>query len=157
MSDQVTVRLLGPGDGPILDLLARDDAAFDVDGRGVAREALGPAAAEEYLADPTVLHWIAEGGARLVGTLICDVLRQDSGAHFEVLLYDIGVRTTHRRRGIGRLLVAAMDAWMEEHGVVTVWVLADNPAAERFYAACGFERDEPQPVSMSRTRGRAAT
>jgi hypothetical protein len=28
--------------------------------------------------------------------------------------------------------------WMREEGVPEVWVLADNPGAEAFYAACGF-------------------
>ena len=40
--------------------------------------------------------------------------------------------------------------WMADHGVSKVWVLADNPGAEGFYGACGFQRDEPQPVEMSR-------
>jgi hypothetical protein len=44
----------------------------------------------------------------------------------------------------------AMEAWMEEAGVRSVWVLADNEAAEAFYAACGFARENQQPVQMSR-------
>jgi N-acetylglutamate synthase-like GNAT family acetyltransferase len=43
-----------------------------------------------------------------------------------------------------------MEEWMRENGVARVWVLADNDAAEAFYAACGFSRDDPQPVQMSR-------
>lgn len=45
-----------------------------------------------------------------------------------------------------------LDAWMAEHGVATVWVLADNEGAEAFYAACGFARDELQAVHMSRSQ-----
>jgi hypothetical protein len=41
---------------------------------------------------------------------------------------------------------------MTEHGVGSVWVLADNEGAEAFYAACGFARDELQAVHMSRSR-----
>jgi hypothetical protein len=39
-----------------------------------------------------------------------------------------------------------MDDWMREHGVIETWVLADNPGAEAFYVACGFERDALQGV-----------
>jgi hypothetical protein len=40
--------------------------------------------------------------------------------------------------------------WMEDGDVPEVWVLADNPGAEAFYAACGFERgaDNEQGVLM---------
>jgi hypothetical protein len=43
-----------------------------------------------------------------------------------------------------------MAEWMRENAVASVWVLADNEEAEAFYAACGFARDDPQPVQMSR-------
>jgi GNAT superfamily N-acetyltransferase len=58
----------------------------------------------------------------------------------ELLLYSIGVRSSHRRRGVGTSLVREMLRWMEDAGVPEVWVLADNPGAEAFYAACGFRR-----------------
>lgn len=41
-----------------------------------------------------------------------------------------------------------MRTWMEEQGVPEAWVLADNPGAQLFYAACGFARDEEQGVRM---------
>lgn len=151
MNSHVDVRLLGPGDGAILEFLALDDAAFDVEGRGAPRETLAPDAAAAYLSDPAVLHWIAEQDGQVVGDLLCYVQRQWAGEQFELLLYEIGVRADHRRKGIGRRLLAAMEAWMAAHQVTTVWVLADNPGAESFYNACGFDRDVPQPVSMSRT------
>ncbi len=157
VSGQVMVRLLGPGDRPILELLALHNAAFDVDGRGAPQRVLKPAAAEAYLADPAILHWVAEQDGEVVGDLVCHVQRLSAQDQFELMLYDIGVRATHRRRGIGRRLVAAMNAWMADHRVTTVWVLADNPGAERFYGACGFQRDEPQPVAMSRTTVPAVT
>jgi hypothetical protein len=31
---------------------------------------------------------------------------------------------------------------MADEGIPEAWVLADNPGAEAFYAACGFERGE---------------
>ncbi len=49
MSGQVIVRLLGPQDRLILESLARENAAFDVDGRGAPQDVLEPAAAAAYL------------------------------------------------------------------------------------------------------------
>jgi hypothetical protein len=44
-----------------------------------------------------------------------------------------------------------MREWMRGEGVAEAWVLADNPDAEAFYAACGFTRDAEQPVQMTLT------
>jgi hypothetical protein len=35
-------------------------------------------------------------------------------------------------------LISTMTDWMRAEGIVTAWVLADNPSAEHFFAACGF-------------------
>ena len=65
------------------------------------------------------------------------------------MLYEIGVRDDRRRQGIGGELVAEMDAWMAKNGVTKVWVLS-TAEAEPFYAACGFSRDDPPPIQMTR-------
>jgi GNAT superfamily N-acetyltransferase len=134
----VAIRRLGPGDAHVLEVLARDDADFDLDGGRGARTPLTAAAAEAYLADPHVLHWTACAGGEVVGTLLCHVLPMRKEPARELLLYEIGVRSAWRRRGVGRRLLSTMVDWMGEHGLVTAWVLADNPEAERFYEACGF-------------------
>jgi len=146
----VRIRLLGPGDEPVLAALARDEAAFDLAGRGLSRPALEPAAAAGYLADAHVLHWVAEEDRGVVGHLLCQVQRRRAGEAAQLMLYEIGVRDDRRRRGIGTALVAEMDRWMRAAGIERVWVLADNEGAETFYEACGFSRDERQPVQMSR-------
>ena len=46
-----------------------------------------------------------------------------------------------------------MRKWMEDEGVTEVWVLADNPEAEKFYGSFGFVRDEEQPVQLTLSRG----
>jgi len=153
----VIVRRLGSGDEPVLAMLAREDAAFDLDDRGAPRRPLDRAAAAAYLADPDVLHWVAEDAGAVVGHLLCLVQPRRSGDRLELLLYEIGVRSTHRRRAVGRRLIGAMDGWMTEHAVAEVWVLADNPGAEAFYRACGFERDDPQPTYMTRRRPTASS
>jgi ribosomal protein S18 acetylase RimI-like enzyme len=151
-----SVRRLGPGDGPLLALLAHEDADFDLAGRGGARPPLSPAAASAYLADAQVLHWVAEEGAVVVGHLQCHLLRKRAGEGLEVLLYEIGVRRARRRQGVGRALLEALDSWMEDARVPECWVLADNAEAVAFYRACGFSLFTPVPTYMTRLRGRPA-
>jgi GNAT superfamily N-acetyltransferase len=138
----MTIRRLGPGDEPVLALLAREAPEFDIARRTAPEEPLPPGEAAAYLADPAVLHWVAEEDGRIVGELLCHLLRLPSRDGLELLLYSIGVRASHRRRGVGRALVEEMLRWMRAEGVREVWVLADNPGAEEFYAACGFRRGE---------------
>ena len=97
-----------------------------------------------------MLHWVAEEEGAVVGHLLCYVERRRRGDERQLLLYEIGVRSDRRRRGIGRALLAAMDEWMRGEGVPEVWVLADHEGAEAFYAACGFVRSADQPVAMER-------
>jgi N-acetylglutamate synthase-like GNAT family acetyltransferase len=145
-----SVRLLGPGDEAVLAALAHDDAAFEVAGRGRRRRPLGADAAAVYLADAHVLHWVAEADEGVVGHLLCYLERRRSDDAAQLLLYEIGVREDLRRRGIGSSLLAAMEEWMQDARVRSVWVLADGGDAEAFYAACGFSRADAQPVQMSR-------
>jgi GNAT superfamily N-acetyltransferase len=148
----MTIRRLGPGDEPVLALLAREAPEFDIAGRTAPEEPLAPGDAAAYLADPGVLHWVAEEDGRIVGELLGHLLRLPSRDGLELLLYSIGVRASHRRRGVGRALVEEMLRWMRAEGVREVWVLADNPGAEEFYAACGFRRggEHEQGVLMLR-------
>ena len=151
VGDTVIVRRLGPGDEDVLALLNEQDAAFDLAGRGGPARPLASRDAAEYLTDPTVLHWVAEeqGGA-VVGHLLCYVQRRRRGDPRQAMVYEVGVRGDRRRRGVGRSLLDALEAWMRDAGVRGAWVLADNPGAEAFYRACGFAADDDQPVQMSR-------
>ena len=142
------MRLLGPGDEAVLALLNTEDADFDLEGRGGPGRPLAAADAAAYLADPAVRHWVAEEDGRVVGFNLCYVLRRRNDDPREVLLFEIGVRQDARRRGAGRAMVEAMRAFMEREGIDVAWVLADNPGAIAFYAACGFVRDEEQGTQM---------
>jgi GNAT superfamily N-acetyltransferase len=140
--------MLGSGDEEILALLAAEEADFDLADRSEAAVRLPSPDAAAYLADPGVLHWVAEQRGRVVGFNLCYVLRRRSDAARELLLFEIGVREESRRSGVGAALIGAMRAWMEAERVPECWVLADNPGAQRFYAACGFARDDEQGVQM---------
>lgn len=147
------IRRLGPGDEDLLALLARDDPKFDLDERSQPGEPLAPALARDYLTDPSVLHWVAYSGTTITGFVLAHLLRLRSGEGREVLLYEIGVHRDHRRAGVGRALIDELAAWMREHGLRTMWVLADNPDAAAFYEACGFDRAREQPAYLIRDVG----
>jgi len=145
----VIVRRLGPGDEGALTLLAREDADFDIAGRGGGLEPLRADDAQSYLSDPRLLHWVAEDIGIVVGFMYCHHLRKRVGEGSELLLYEIGVHKTRRRQAIGKSLLETMRAWMEVHRVRECWVLADNLDAVEFYRACGFCIPSPPPVYMT--------
>jgi hypothetical protein len=49
-----------------------------------------------------------------------------------------------------------MTEWMWASGLVTAWVLADNPEAERFYGACGFGTGSGRAVHLELRISRSA-
>ena len=68
-------------------------------------------------------------------------------------LYSIAVRPSHRRRGIGALLVGEAEARLRDLGCgkVNLQVRASNAAVADFYRSLGFEIEER--VSMGKRLG----
>jgi GNAT superfamily N-acetyltransferase len=145
----LTIRLLGPGDEAVLRVLAEDDRDFDLAERGTPQRSLTGDDATAYLRDPSVLHWVAEEEGVIVGHLLSYIERRRAGFPRQLLLYEVGVREASRRQGVGRALMQAMREWMASESIPEAWVLSDNPIAEAFYEACGFTRDDEQPVQMT--------
>lgn len=148
------IRRLNSDDAPVLELIARDARDFDITGRSEAAEPLESADAQTFLTHPDILFWVAEQDDQVVGFLLCFVQYLWHQPFRELMLYEIGVRESARRQGIGRVLVETMESWMLEHDVADVWVPADNSGAEAFYRACGFEREDEQAVMMSKSLNR---
>lgn len=147
------IRLLEPGDEGLLLRLAAEAVDFGMSDSGDSLTPLDAEQAARYLNQDTVAHWVAFEGDELVGSLVTMLLPLPVQPGVEVLLYEIGVRSDCRRRGVGSALVRSMDEWMAARGLESAWVLADNPEAEPFYRACGFEAEKPAPVYMTRSRG----
>jgi GNAT superfamily N-acetyltransferase len=136
------VRRIGPADAGALVALAATDNLFDEDPGTAPSGVLDPDGARDFLADPSVLFWLAEAGGQTVGFLHCCIQRRRTpGPWAELLLMEMGTHAEWRRRGIGRTLVAEMEAWMRSNGVAEVWVPA-NTYAVGFYRKCGFATDE---------------
>lgn len=138
------------GDEATIEQLVREDADFDIDGRGGDDEALSSAAATRFLEDPAVLFWVAEADGVIAGFLFCHVLSMRHRPARELLLYETGTRKQWRRKGVGRALMNAAFDWMKTNGVDQIWVLADNDGAAEFYRANGFEVPEGMALYLTR-------
>jgi aminoglycoside 6'-N-acetyltransferase I len=123
----IEIRLLLPGDAPLL----RNAAA------GVFDHAVGEWS-EEFLADPRHHLAVAIDNGRIVGMA--------SGVHYvhpdkapELWVNEVGVSPSHRGRGLGRRILAALLAHGRTLGCGEAWLLTDpeNTAARRMYAAAG--------------------
>jgi predicted N-acetyltransferase YhbS len=152
----VKIRRLQPGDEGILSTLAMDAAEFGLSDDGGPLTALGWQQAGRYLCDASVVHWVAFDADEVVGSLVTIRLPLHVSPGIELLLYEIGVRESWRRRGVGAALVRCMDEWMHTNEIGTVWVLADNEGATSFYSSCGFSSEPDQPRYMVRSTGENA-
>jgi ribosomal protein S18 acetylase RimI-like enzyme len=65
-------------------------------------------------------------------------------------VYYLAVRDDARRRGHGRAMMRACEAWLGERGVVklNLMIRSDNAAVRDFYAAIGYGLDDV--ICMSR-------
>jgi ribosomal protein S18 acetylase RimI-like enzyme len=99
--------------------------------------ALGPGDAEAelhaFLRRNPGLSFVAADAEEVVATVLCG---HDGRRGY---LYHLAVRPSHRRQGLGRALVLACFAALEEAGIrrAQVSVFADNAAARAFWERLG--------------------
>lgn len=96
---------------------------------------------------PTTLIFLAHEGDAPVGVAVCFLGFSTFAAKPLVNLHDVAILPTHRGRGIGRGLLAAVEARARELGCckLTLEVLDQNHRALRTYTTCGFKRYSLQP------------
>lgn len=130
----VDIRQVGPGDDAAV---AAADTLFDHPSKADATAA--------FLSDPRHHLLIAYVDVAPVGFVSgVEVTHPDKGT--EMFLYELSVDEPHRRRGIGRALVEALDALARERGCYGMWVITevDNDAARATYTAAGGKTSPPQ-------------
>ena len=96
---------------------------------------------------PTTLVFLAYDGDHPVGVAVCFLGFSTFAARPLVNLHDVSILPTHRGRGAGRALLAAVEAKARELGCckLTLEVLDHNHRALRTYTAAGFQRYALQP------------
>lgn len=89
---------------------------------------------------PTTLVYLAYAGGEVVGIATCFVGFSTFYARPLVNIHDLGVVPAFRGRGVGRELLAAVEAKARELGCckITLEVLSDNVRARAIYERAGF-------------------
>ncbi len=90
---------------------------------------------------PDAAVLVAELDGVLVGRL--SLARDPHPASHHVADIGLMVSVAHRRRGVGKALLAAAESWARTAGVskLELHVFPHNEAASALYEACGFERE----------------
>ena len=96
---------------------------------------------------PTTVVYLAFNGEQPVGIAVCFVGFSTFAAKPLINIHDCAVRSEVRGQGVGRLLLAAVEAKARALGCckVTLEVLDQNHRALRTYLAAGFVRYSLQP------------
>jgi ribosomal protein S18 acetylase RimI-like enzyme len=121
---EIAIRVLAPGDEAVV----RELATYE-----------GPGDPEALLADPRTLLFVAFDGERPVGFVLAHELPRRHGDRSELFVYEVDVAETHRRRGIGKALLARLAQLARDRGIRVGFVLTDedNAAANALYRGAG--------------------
>ena len=135
---EVDVRRLGPGD---------EDAVYAA--RSLFDDTPQAQATRRCLTEPTHHLLVAYDGSDTPVGFVSGVELTHPDKGTEMLLYELGVAESARRRGVGRTLVQALAALAREQGCYDMWVLADadNDAAQATYKGAGG-REASRPVLL---------
>lgn len=138
----VTIRILGPDDGALLQNVAADVFDNPVDGRWSA----------EFFADPC--HHLAVALDDESG----QVVGMATGVHYvhpdkppELWINEVGVAPAYQGRGVGRRMLTALLAHARTLGCREAWVLTSygNTAARHMYAAAGGVEEDEAPLMIT--------
>ena len=135
------IRLLQPDDGDILE--SRAPGVFD--------DPLDPRSVTEFLRDPRHHIVVAIDEGRVVGFASAVHYVHPDKPSPELWINEVGVASTHHRRGIGTAIIGKLLSHARGLGCREAWVLTehDNQAALRLYGASGGVQDPGDTVMFS--------
>ena len=114
---------------------------------GVFDEPIDPRRSAEFLADPR--HHIAVAVDKGVVVGFASAVRYvNPDKPPELWINEVGVAASHRRRGCGKKMLAALLALARRRGCSEAWVLTEptNRAAHALYRAAGGNRKRTDSV-----------
>lgn len=131
----------------LLDAYARDPMGM---GRPLPAEVRGALIAR-LRELPTTQAVLASVGGSPAGLALCFLGFSSFRARLLLNIHDFVVHPDLRGQGVGRQLMAAVEAHARSLGCckVTLEVRADNLTARRLYENCGFDPGEPGSSEMS--------
>ncbi len=90
-----------------------------------------------FIDGPESKTWVAVDDDTIAGFLIAD--REPDGVGHIVT---VDVLELWRRRGVGRVLMQAVEAWARDSNLQSIYLetAEDNRVAQRFYEAMGYEK-----------------
>jgi [ribosomal protein S18]-alanine N-acetyltransferase len=91
------------------------------------------------LDDPHTIFLVAFDDEAPLGFVLAHELPRRHGDPTQLLVYEVDVDESHRRRGVGKALLGELASIARERGIVEGWVLtdADNEAAMALYRSAG--------------------
>ena len=94
---------------------------------------------QKVLAKDNFVVLIAEADDKIVGGLTAYILAQYYTTVPLVYIYDLAVKSSFQRQGIGKMIIAKLKAYCKKIGVEEVFVQADlaDEHASQFYQATG--------------------
>jgi len=103
-----------------------------------SKDALSETQLKDIATTDEYVLFIALAADEVVGVMYINLITADATAH----VMSIVVKGGHRRRGIGRKLLACAEDWSVEQELdrVILEVRASNFAAIALYESCGYER-----------------
>ena len=115
------IRRLGPGDEGAVRALATREPHF------------------ELLEDEHTIFLVAFDGDDPVGLVLAHHLPRRHDPPAKLLVYEVDVKESHRRRGVGKALMAELERIARGRGIRHGWVLTDddNEAGMALYRAAG--------------------
>jgi ribosomal protein S18 acetylase RimI-like enzyme len=101
----------------------------------------------QYMLDGCLKHrciQVADLDGRIVGMASAQMLISTAEGGPVALVEDVVVQAAFRGQGVGRQLLASVEAWAQRRGATRLQLLADqsNPAALEFYQHLGWQRTQ---------------
>lgn len=98
----------------------------------------------KLLKRPDFIVYVAMHDHEVVGGLTAYVLPMIYGEYAEVIIYDIAIKPAYQRKGLGKQLLSALNAYCGQHGIRDVFVDAheEDVHAVDFYHAAGGKADK---------------
>lgn len=107
--------------------------------------ALDPAAREarwlDILNSSETSTWVAIANQRIIGFASVGPARDEDSDEGDLELYSMYLNPESWGRGVARELMRTIDSEVEQKTPLSLWVLADNERARRFYQRFGFTHD----------------